>query len=66
MESYLSSTMSRDIVEQGTNAIGQLALNSQLQTYQILVDDDQMLILSLSYFITTVRNEEVIGLKVNT
>ena len=32
-----------------------LALNSQLKTYQILINDDQMLILCLSYFITTVR-----------
>ena len=31
-----------------------LALNSQLQAYQILTNDDQMLILCLSYFITTV------------
>jgi hypothetical protein len=31
-----------------------LALNSQLQTYQIVTNDDQMLILCLSYFITTV------------
>ena len=31
-----------------------LALDSQLQTYQILTNDDQMLILSLSYFNTTV------------
>ena len=31
-----------------------LALNSQLQTYQILTNDDQMLILCLPYFITTV------------
>ena len=30
------------------------ALNSQLQPYQILTNDDQMLILCLSYFITTV------------
>jgi hypothetical protein len=30
-----------------------LTLNSQLQTYQILTNDDQMLILRLSYFITT-------------
>ena len=29
-------------------------LNSQLQTYQILTNDDQMLILCLSYVITTV------------
>ena len=29
-------------------------LNSQLQTVQILTNDVQMLILSLSYFITTV------------
>ena len=31
-----------------------LTLNSQLQTYQILTNDDQMFILCLSYFITTV------------
>ena len=31
-----------------------LALNSQLQTYQILKNDDQIVILRLSYFITTV------------
>ena len=31
-----------------------MALNSQLQTYQILTNYDQMLILGLSYFITTV------------
>ena len=30
------------------------ALNSQLQTYQILTNDDQMLNLYLSYFIATV------------
>ena len=29
-----------------------MTLNSQLQAYQILTTDDQMLILSLSYFIT--------------
>ena len=34
-----------------------LALNS-LQTYQILAKDDQMLILCLSYFITTVMSNE--------
>ena len=32
-----------------------LALNSWLQTYQILTSDDQMLILRLSYFVTTVN-----------
>ena len=32
-----------------------LTLNSQLQTYQILTNNDQMLILCLSYFITTVQ-----------
>ena len=31
-----------------------MALNSQLQTYQILTNDYQMLILCHSYFITTV------------
>ena len=31
-----------------------MTLNSQLQTYQILTNDDQLLILCLSYFITTV------------
>ena len=31
-----------------------LPFNSRLQTYQILTDDDQMLILCLSYSITTV------------
>ena len=30
-----------------------LALNSQLETYQILRNDDQMLIFCLSYFVTT-------------
>ena len=29
-------------------------LTSQLQTYQILTNDDQMFILCLSYFVTTV------------
>ena len=33
-----------------------LTLNSQLQTYQILTTDDQMTILCLSYFITTVTS----------
>ena len=33
-----------------------LALNLQLQTYQILTNDDQMLILCLSYFIATVQD----------
>ena len=28
-------------------------LNSRLQTYQILTNGDQMILLSLSYFITT-------------
>ena len=32
-----------------------MALNSQLQTYQILTNDVQMLILWLSYFFTTVK-----------
>ena len=31
-----------------------LVLKSQLQTYQILTNDDQIFILCLSYFITTV------------
>ena len=31
-----------------------MTLNSRLQTYQILTNDDQMLILCLSYFINTV------------
>ena len=31
-----------------------LSLNSQLQTYQILTNDDQMFILCLSYFVTAV------------
>jgi hypothetical protein len=31
-----------------------LVLNSKLQTYQILTNDDQMLNMCLSYFITTV------------
>ena len=31
-----------------------LALDSSLQTYQILTNDDEMLILCLSYFSTTV------------
>ena len=33
------------------------ALNSQLQTYQILTDDDQMLILCLSYSITSLTQK---------
>ena len=32
-----------------------LTLNSQLETYQILTNDDKMLILCLSYFITTLH-----------
>ena len=32
-----------------------LALKSQLQAYQILTNDDQVLILCLSYLITTVK-----------
>ena len=36
-----------------------LALNSQLLTVQILTNDVQVLILCLSYFITTVPTEEV-------
>ena len=35
--------------------IKKLALNLQLQTIQILTNDVQMLILGLSYFITTVN-----------
>ena len=33
----------------------QIALNSHLETYQILTNDDQMLIFCLSYFITTLE-----------
>ena len=33
-----------------------LALNSQLQTYQILTNDVQVVILCLSYFITSVNS----------
>ena len=36
-----------------------IALNSQLQPYQILTNDDQMLILCLSYFITTVHIKQL-------
>ena len=36
-----------------------LALNSQLQTYKILKNDDRMLILCLSYFITTVFKNRI-------
>ena len=32
-----------------------LALDSRLEAYQILTNDDQMLIFCLSYFITTVK-----------
>ena len=35
-----------------------LDLNLQLQTYNILTNNDQMLILLLSYFITTVFEEK--------
>ena len=38
-----------------------LALDLQLQTYQILTIDDQMLILSLSYFITTVFKHQIVN-----
>ena len=31
-----------------------MALDSRLETYQILTNDDQMLILCLSYFITKI------------
>ena len=40
--------MIHDTTEQGTNAIGQLALNSGMQTYQILTNDDEGRIPSLS------------------
>ena len=32
-----------------------MALDSQQQSYQILTNDDEMLILCLSHFITTVK-----------
>ena len=35
-----SVTVVHDTAEQGTNAIGQLALNSGMQTYQILSNDE--------------------------
>ena len=35
-----------------------MALNTQLQTYQILTNNDQMLIVCLSYFVTTVIKDE--------
>ena len=35
--------------------IKKFALNAQLQSNQVLTNDDQMLILCLSYFITTVK-----------
>ena len=35
-----------------------MTLNLWLQNYQILINDDQMLILCLSYFITTVRTNQ--------
>ena len=35
------------------------ALNSQPQPYQILTNDDQLLILYLSYLLTTVRSSDV-------
>ena len=35
------------------------ALNSQLQPYQMLTNDDQMLILCLYYFITTVSGNSL-------
>ena len=38
-----------------------LILNSQLQTHQILTNDDQMLILCLSYFITTVSGNRFVA-----
>ena len=38
-----------------TNKVKKLALNSQLPNVQILTNDVQVLILCLSYFITTVR-----------
>ena len=37
--------------------VKKLALNSQLLTVQILTNDVQVLILCLSYFITTVQKE---------
>ena len=37
------------------------ALNSQLQPYQMLTNDDQMLILCLSYFITTVSGNRFVA-----
>ena len=40
--------------------VKKLALNSQLLTFQILTNDVQMLILCLSYFITTVTQSEMI------
>ena len=44
------------------NYVKKLALNSQLPTVQILTNDVQVLILCLSYFITTVA----IGAKYDT
>ena len=37
--------------------VKKLAINSQLLTVQILTNDVQVLILSLSYFITTVQDK---------
>ena len=41
-----------------------LALNSSLQTYQILTNDDEMLILRLSYFSTTVASSSFLGVDI--
>ena len=38
--------------------VKKLALNSQLLTFQILTNDVQVVILCLSYFITTVKPEK--------
>ena len=35
-----------------------MALNSRLQTYQILTNNVQIIILGLSYFITTVKHNQ--------
>ena len=42
--------------------VKKLALNSQLLTVQILTNDAQVLILSLSYFITTVCTDRIISI----
>ena len=41
--------------------IENLILNPQLQTYQILTNGNQMLILCLSYFITTVNKRNFLN-----